>query len=101
MKPVVISGMGAICAAGKTISEIMSSFESCHRAPALPTVFSSSLGFPVFEVLEFSHSPEIMRTLALAYAALDEALLAAGLSGDLVGTSSGGLFRHYRSQSVE
>ncbi len=79
MKPIVISGMGAICAAGNTTSEIMSSFESCHREPALPTVFTSSLDFPVFEVLKFSHSSEIMRTLALAYAAFDEALLAAGL----------------------
>lgn len=85
MKPVVISGMGAICAAGKTTLEIMSSFESCRRRPALPTVFSSSLDFPVFEVSEFSHPPEIMRTLALAYAALDEALLASELMGDLSG----------------
>ena len=89
MKPVVISGMGAICAAGKTTGEILSSFESCRRAPALPTVFTSSLDFPVFEVLKFSHSPQMMRTLALAYVALDEALLAAGLTGDLSGLRVG------------
>jgi 3-oxoacyl-(acyl-carrier-protein) synthase len=112
MKPVVISGMGAICAAGKTTSAILSSFESCRRAPALPTVFASSLDFPVFEVLEFSHSPQIMRTLALAYVALDEALLAAGLTGDLSGLRVGvclgttvasqfnneAWYRRYRSQ---
>jgi len=112
MNPVVISGMGAICAAGKTTGEILSSFESCRRAPARPTVFASSLDFPVFEVLKFSHSPQIMRTLALAYAALDEALLAAGLSGDLSGLRAGvclgttvasqlnneAWYRQYRSQ---
>jgi 3-oxoacyl-(acyl-carrier-protein) synthase len=79
IKPVVISGMGAICAAGRTTKEILSSFESCRRQPAIPTIFESSLDFPVFEVLEFSHPPEIMRTLALTFAALDEALLTAGL----------------------
>ena len=112
MKPVVISGMGAICAAGKTTLEILSSFESCRRAPALPTVFASSLDYPVFEVLKFSHSPRIMRTLALAYAALDEALSAAGLTGDLSGLRVGvclgttvasqfnneAWYRRYRSQ---
>jgi len=89
MKPVVISGMGAVCAAGKTTLEILSSFESCLRAPALPTVFSSSLDFPVFEVSGFSHPPDIMRTLALAYAALEEALLTAGLPQDLSGLRMG------------
>jgi 3-oxoacyl-(acyl-carrier-protein) synthase len=104
--------MGAICAAGKTTSEILSSFESCRRKPALPTVFASSLEYPVFEVLEFSHSPHSMRTLALAQVALAEALLAAGLAEDLsklrVGVCLGttvasqlnneAWYRQYRSQ---
>lgn len=113
IKPVVISGMGAICAAGKTTLDIMSSFESCHRKPTLPTVFASSLEYPVFEVSGFVHSPEMMRTLALAYVALDEALLAAGLTpGDLSGLRVGvclgttvasqlnneSWYRQYRSQ---
>jgi 3-oxoacyl-(acyl-carrier-protein) synthase len=87
---VVISGMGAISAAGKTTAEIMTSFNSSHRAPSLPTVFKSSLDFPVFEVSGFTHSPQIMRTLALAYVALDEALLSAGFKGsDLSGLRVG------------
>ena len=89
MKPVVISGMGAICAAGKTTLDIMSSFDSCRRAPDLPTVFPSSLEYPVFEVPGFVHSSEIMRTLALAHVALEEALLSAGLTRDLSGLRVG------------
>ncbi|MBF0384414.1 MAG: beta-ketoacyl-[acyl-carrier-protein] synthase family protein [Candidatus Omnitrophica bacterium] len=89
VKPVVISSMGAICAAGKTTLEIISTFESYRRNPGLPTIFESSLDFPVFEVKKFSHPPEIMRTLALAYVALDEAISDAGLDGSLKGSRVG------------
>jgi 3-oxoacyl-(acyl-carrier-protein) synthase len=90
VKPVVISGMGAICAAGKSTKEILSAFRAGRRSCALPTVFASSLEYPVFEVPDFEPPLGIMRTLALAYVALDEALASAGLKvSDLAGLRVG------------
>lgn len=87
--PVVISGMGALCAAGRTTSEIMTTFASGRGAPARPTVFSSPLPYPVFEVKDFTHSPQIMRTLALAESAWQEAAAEAALPDDLSGLRAG------------
>ena len=86
---VVISGMGAICAAGKNVQEILASFSSGQRAPQPPTLFPTKLDYPVFEVKGFSHPAGIMRTLALAFAAADEALSEAGFSQGLRGMRAG------------
>jgi len=87
--PVVISGMGAICAAGKNIEEISASFSAGQRAPQLPTLFSTALDYPVFEVKGFSARAGIMRTLALAFTAAAEALTEAGFSQGLRGMRAG------------
>lgn len=87
--PVVISGMGAICAAGKNTDEIKASFRAGARSLQPPTLFPTALEYPVFEVKGFSPPPGIMRTLALAFAAAAEAFAEAGLSSDLRGMRAG------------
>ncbi len=87
--PVVISGMGAICAAGKNVEEIKSAFAQGQRSAQPPTLFPTALDYPVFEVKAFSCPPGIMRTLALAFAAADEALREAGLPQGLRGLRAG------------
>jgi 3-oxoacyl-(acyl-carrier-protein) synthase len=114
IKPVGISGMGAVCAAGRTTEEILLSFKRAQRAPALPTVFTSMLDFPVFEVPGLISSPERMRTMTLAELALDEALKSAALPQDLSGFRVGvclgttvasqvndeAWYRRYRAQAI-
>ena len=87
--PVVISGMGAICAAGKNVEEICQSFDRGARAPEPPTLFPTRLDYPVFEVKGISCPSGIMRTLALAFAAAAESLPNAGLNKSLRGLRIG------------
>ncbi|MCG8431849.1 MAG: beta-ketoacyl-[acyl-carrier-protein] synthase family protein [Candidatus Omnitrophica bacterium] len=85
----LIVGMGGVCAAGKGCSAILESFGAGRREAAPPTVFRSSLRYPVFEVSSFTHDSRLMRTLALAYAALEEACEQARLPADLGGMRTG------------
>ncbi len=87
--PVVISGMGALCAAGKNVEEILASFSAGQRALQPPMLFPTALDYPVFEVKGFSCPTGVMRTLALAFAAAAESLRHAGLPQSLRGMRTG------------
>ncbi len=83
---ILITGMGAISAAGATIIETLATFERGTRNAGPVTLFRTALTYPVFEV---KHVPphfelEGQRTLGLALVAVDQALTDAGLS-DLSG----------------
>ena len=86
--PVAITGMGCICAAGKTLPECMESVFRGTRAPAPPVRFASNhpVRYPVFEVPGFEDSPDLLRTGALGLHAAREAVSDAGLD---LGTLSG------------
>lgn len=76
---ILISGMGAICAAGGSLQPILSAFRSNTRNIGPVTKFQSDLTYPVFEVKDewisqMSSNLHGQRTLALAITALDEAL---------------------------
>lgn len=91
---VLITGMGAVSAAGIGIAETLSAFERPRKQPAPVQRFETSFSLPVFEIEAFPipSGLEKMRTHALALAAVREALEAAG-SPDLtrlrVGTALG------------
>ena len=81
IEPVAITGLGCICAAGQSVDACMAALFLGHRAPAPPTRFTTNhpSPFPVFEVLGFEDSPELLRTAALGLHAAREALADAGL----------------------
>lgn len=80
-RPVAITGLGCICAAGTGVEECLAALYGGKRNPLPPTRFSSShpTRYPVFEVAGFQEPPEILRTSALALHAAREALADAGL----------------------
>jgi 3-oxoacyl-(acyl-carrier-protein) synthase len=84
-EPVIISGLGAISAAGSSVAETLASFNAGRRSGGPLTLFESPLGYPAFEVksLPAAYEREGLRTLALTLAATDEALQDAGLPKDL------------------
>lgn len=82
---VAITGMGAISALGGSVSETLLAFEQERCLPGPVTLFDTELAYPVFEVKNFSHSPRLMRTVALCMHAVDEALSDAGLPQKLSG----------------
>ncbi len=88
--PILITGMGAISAAGNNITETLSSFERGIRNAGPVSLFRTTLGYPVFEVknIPTEYRLESRRTLSLALAALDQALADAGLA-DLSGFRAG------------
>jgi 3-oxoacyl-(acyl-carrier-protein) synthase len=87
MRNVVITGIGAISAAGGNLEETLDTFER-GEAKAVPvSVFPTDLAYPVFEVrsLQGKAQGREMRTLSLALCAVEEALLDAGLQPTLPG----------------
>jgi len=87
---VLITGMGAVSAVGIGLSATMEAFQRPRKEPAPVKRFEFPLDLPVFEVdsLEVPPQLEKMRTHALAWTAVREALDRAGLS-DLTGLRVG------------
>ncbi len=87
---ILITGMGAISAAGRTIVETLASFAQGKRNIGPVTLFQTALAYPVFEVPDLppTYWIEGQRTLSLALIAVDQALADAGLS-DLAGLRVG------------
>lgn len=81
--PVAVTGLGCICAAGRTLPETLTALFRGERSPAPPRRFATShpTPFPVFEVADdFGGRDDLLRTSLLALAAADEALADAGWS---------------------
>jgi 3-oxoacyl-(acyl-carrier-protein) synthase len=78
---VVISGIGAVSAAGINLAENLDSLKYGKRNAGPVSIFSSPLPYPVFEVKSLPEKWKNagMRTLSLALAAAEEALNDAGL----------------------
>jgi 3-oxoacyl-(acyl-carrier-protein) synthase len=78
---VVITGLGAVSAAGLSLARTLESFERQERNIGPVSLFSSSLTHPAFEVKGLAAWYDLpgQRTLGLCLAALDEALADAGL----------------------
>lgn|SRR5574341_128997 len=84
---ILITGLGAISAAGNTVPETLESFRQSRRNGGPVTLFDTPLKYPAFEVkdLPARYFREGLRTISLALAAVDEALTGAGLLGTLSG----------------
>jgi len=87
---ILITGMGAISAAGNSIPDTLSAFEAVRRNAGPVTLFPTKLPYPVFEVkgLPPQYHIEGQRTLGLALIAVDQALADAGI-GDVQGLRIG------------
>lgn len=91
---ILITGLGAVSAAGNGLAETLDSFAQVKRNAGPATLFPTVTDFPVFEV---KHIPdeyylEGQRTLSLALIAVDQALVEArldDLSGFRVGVCMG------------
>lgn len=83
--PVLITGLGAVSAAGGNVAETLDSFKKARRNGGPVTLFDTPLSYPAFEVKEVPprFQREGLRTISLALAAVDEALNEAGLPGAL------------------
>lgn len=79
---ILITGMGAISAAGNGIAETLDAFERGTRNAGPVSLFRSALPYPVFEVKRFpsEYAREGQRTLSLALVAVDQALKDARLA---------------------
>lgn len=79
---VLITGSGAVSAAGASLDETLRSFSRGERNAATVTLFRTTLDKPAFEVKDIPTAffLEGQRTLSLALLALDEALKEARLS---------------------
>lgn len=88
---VVISGMGAISAAGATVEENLESFASGKVNAGKLSLFESPIDCPVFEshALPAPGPDATDRTLRLAVHAVEEAMRAAGLDADREGLRIG------------
>lgn len=78
---VLITGLGAISAAGNNLTETLESFKNCTRNAGRVTLFDTTLQYPVFEVgkIPAEFYLQGQRTLSLALIAVDEAMKYAGL----------------------
>ena len=78
---VMITGMGVVSAAGMSLPETLTSFQTGHRHAGTVSFVETEILHPVFEVTSLP-PPEhnMMRTLQLALHAVREALEQAGLS---------------------
>ena len=87
---ILITGMGAVSAAGGNMSETLSSFEQGARNCGPVTLFPTTLGYPAFEVkdIPIAFQLEGQRTLGLALLAVEQALTEARLV-DLAGCRVG------------
>ncbi len=88
---VVISGIGTVSAAGINLAENLDSLKYGKRNAGPVSIFSSPLSYPVFEVKSLPEKWKDcgMRTLSLAFAAVEEALNDAGLPLQLSGFKAG------------
>lgn len=82
---VVITGIGAISAAGPDLAETLVTFRKGKARAGAATLFETSLEYPVFEVknLRTRGQGDEMRTIRLASCAVQEALADAGLHSKL------------------
>lgn len=82
---VLITGLGAISAAGANLTGTLDSFRDGKRNAGRVSLFDTSLEYPVFEVREIPEKfyLEGRRTISLALCAVDEALKGAQLGDDL------------------
>lgn len=83
---VLITGLGAISAAGINLADTLDSFECGKRNAGPVSLFETALKYPVFEVKEipvFKNFLQGQRTLSLALAAATEALKQAHLEDDI------------------
>lgn len=78
---VLITGLGAISAAGNSLAETLDSFARTKRNAGPVTLFPTVTSCPVFEVknIPSAYGLEGQRTLSLALMAVDQALDEAGL----------------------
>ena len=84
---VVITGIGAISAAGEDLRQTLATFREGRVRAGAVSLFETSLRYPVFEVKRVragAQGPE-MRTIRLALCAVEEALIDAGLRSSLSG----------------
>lgn len=95
-----VTGLGCICAAGKSLPACLGTLFAGGPGPAPATRFASAHPgtYPVFEVLDFESDPRRLRTSGLLLHAAREALLDAGLApedlprartGVIIGTTVG------------
>jgi 3-oxoacyl-(acyl-carrier-protein) synthase len=87
----VISGVGAISAAGINMAENLDSLKRGRRNAGTVSLFPCELSYPVFEVKSIPGKRKTsgMRTLDLAFAAVSEALKKADLPEELSGFKAG------------
>jgi 3-oxoacyl-(acyl-carrier-protein) synthase len=85
MVNVVITGIGAISAAGADLAETLATFEKGRARAGALSLFETSLTYPVFEVKSLGRKArdDEMRSVSLASCAVEEALNDAGLSSSL------------------
>lgn len=78
---ILITGMGAVSAAGNSLAETLESFTKTERNAGPVTLFPTVTTCPVFEVknIPSAYLLEGQRTLGLAFMALNQALGEAGL----------------------
>lgn len=90
---IAITGLGSISACGNNVGETLENFACGKRSAGEVSLFKTELKYPVFEVKNFSNKDNsVMRTLNLAFQALEEAISGAGLddlSGYRVGVCLG------------
>jgi 3-oxoacyl-(acyl-carrier-protein) synthase len=82
---VVITGIGAISAAGADLAETLVTFQQGRARTGAVSLFPTSLTYPVFEVKKVRRKVrgDEMRTISLALCAVEEALLDAGLNSGI------------------
>jgi 3-oxoacyl-[acyl-carrier-protein] synthase II len=87
VKPVSVTGMGCLCAAGSNLKSCMDFLFDGKRHPAPPKDFclDKKLSYPVFEILDdffnpdFFKEPHVLRTGQLALTAAMEAVINSGV----------------------
>lgn len=91
-KPVMVTGLGCVCAAGASLDDAVAAMYAGKRFPAAPEAISAELDkiYPVFEIKQPLRIPEkyitcnyVSRTVRLALMALDEALKTAALDNGI------------------
>jgi len=88
-----ITGLGLICAAGKTVNDVMTALYSGKRNPAAPLRIRTELDKspPVFEIAssldEINPGNDESRTTLLLLSAVDEALAQAGIDADYLSSA--------------
>ena len=82
---ILITGLGAISAAGSSVPETLTCFKDGRRNGGPVTLFETRLEYPVFEVhgIPEAFLRKGLRTISLALVAVAEALRESGLGHDL------------------